>query len=177
MNLWHDIPAGPRPPELIHVVVEIPARSRNKYEFDHDGGFLRLNRVLYSPLHYPGDYGFIPCSFYDDDDPLDVLVLIKEPTFPGCVLTARPIGLFRMLDQEQTDDKVLAVVDDDPLYADYQDIDDVPAHFLREVAHFFAHYKDLEGKRVQTIGWETRAVALERITHAEALYREKFRRR
>lgn len=170
MNLWHDVETGPEPPELIHVIVEIPARTRNKYEFDHEGGFLRLNRVLYSSLHYPGDYGLIPRTLYDDGDPLDVLVLVKEPTFPGCVITARPIGIFRMLDQNQADDKVLAVADDDPLYAEYHEIDDVPAHFLREVSHFFERYKDLEGKRVQALGWEPRAVALERISHAQRLY-------
>ena len=174
MNLWHDLPLGPDAPELINVIVEIPGETRNKYEFDHDGGFIRLDRVLASPLHYPGDYGLIPRTFYDDGDPLDVLVLIKEATFPGCVLVARPIGLFRMLDQEKPDDKVLAVAHNDPLYQDYLELEDIAAHYLREVAHFFNRYKDLEGKRVDTIGWEPRAVALERISHAHKLYGEQF---
>ncbi|MFQ5435581.1 MAG: inorganic diphosphatase, partial [Anaerolineae bacterium] len=107
MNLWHDLETGPSAPELIHVIVEIPSNTRNKYEFDHEHGFLRLNRVLSSALHYPADYGLIPQTLYDDGDPLDVLVLIKEPTFPGCVLTVRPIGIFRMLDQGDPDDKIL----------------------------------------------------------------------
>lgn len=173
-NLWHDLPAGPNAPELINIIVEIPGTTRNKYEFDHEGGYIRLDRVLASPLHYPADYGLIPRTLYDDGDPLDVLVLIKESTFPGCVLVARPIGLFRMLDQELHDDKVLAVANHDPLYADYQDLDDVPSHYLREVAHFFNRYKDLEGKRVETLGWEARSVALDRIAHAQQLYREHF---
>lgn len=173
-NLWHDLPAGPNAPERINVIVEIPGETRNKYEFDHEGGYIRLDRVLASPLHYPADYGLIPRTLYDDGDPLDVLVLIKEPTFPGCVLIARPIGLFRMLDQEKHDDKVLAVADHDPLYSDYQQLRDVSNHYLREVAHFFGHYKDLEGKRVETIGWEGQEFALERIRHAQELYREHF---
>lgn len=174
MNPWHDLPTGPNPPQSIHVIVEIPSNTRNKYEFDHQSGILRLNRVLHSPLHYPGDYGLIPQTLYDDGDPLDVLVLIKEPTFPGCVLTVRPIGIFRMLDQELADDKVLAVVENDPLYRDYHDLDAVAPHFLREVAHFFSIYKDLEGKRVDPIGWEPRAVSLEKIRHAQQLYREHY---
>ena len=170
MNLWHDLPIGPDAPRVINVVVEIPGRSRNKYEFDHEGGYIRLDRVIYSAIHYPSDYGLIPQTLYDDGDPLDVLVLIKEPTFPGCVLTARPIGLFRMLDQDAPDDKVLAVANADPNYADYHDIDDVPAHFLREVTHFFARYKDLEGKRVQTLDWQPKTVAWQQIEHARQLY-------
>lgn len=171
-NLWHDLPAGPKAPELINVIVEIPGNTRNKYEFEHEGGYIRLDRVLASPLHYPADYGLIPRTLYDDGDPLDVLVLIKESTFPGCVILARPIGLFRMLDQELPDDKVLAVAAKDPLYEDYHDLDDVPGHYLREVAHFFNRYKDLEGKRVEPLGWEPREAALEQIQHAQQLYRE-----
>lgn len=171
-NLWHDLPAGPKAPDLINVIVEIPGSTRNKYEFEHEGGYIRLDRVLASPLHYPADYGLIPRTLYDDGDPLDVLVLIKEPTFPGCVILARPIGLFRMLDQDLHDDKILAVAANDPLYEDYRDLNDVPGHYLREVAHFFNRYKDLEGKRVETIGWEPREAALAQIRHAQGLYRD-----
>ena len=174
MNLWHDLPAGPNAPELIHAIVEIPGNTRNKYEFDHEHGYLRLDRVLSSPLHYPADYGLIPQTLYDDGDPLDVLVLIKEPTFPGCVLTVRPIGIFKMLDQGEADDKILAVVNNDPLYSEFHGLRDTPAHYLREVEHFFSHYKDLEGKRVEALGWESRAVALEKIVHAQALYQAHY---
>ncbi|NLX53638.1 MAG: inorganic diphosphatase [Planctomycetaceae bacterium] len=173
-NLWHDLPAGPNAPEVINVIVEIPGGTRNKYEFEHEGGYIVLDRVLASPLHYPADYGLIPRTLYDDGDPLDVLVLIKEPTFPGCVLIARPIGMFRMLDGEDPDDKILAVAHNDPLYAEYQDLEDVNSHYLREVAHFFNRYKDLEGKRVEAVGWEPREVALERISHAQQIYRNHF---
>ncbi len=176
MNLWHDLATGPRAPDLIHVIVEIPGGSRNKYEFDHDDGFIHLSRVLSSPFHYPADYGLIPQTFYDDGDPLDALVLLKEPTFAGCVIIARPIGMFRMLDQGQADDKVLAVAAHDPLYQDYYDVSNVPKSFLEEVAHFFAHYKDLEGKRVEPLGWEPKSVALERIKHSMDLYQRRFGR-
>jgi len=174
MNLWHDLETGPNAPDLIHVIVEIPSNTRNKYEFDHEHGFLRLNRVLSSALHYPADYGLIPQTLYDDGDPLDVLVLIKEPTFPGCVLTVRPIGIFRMLDQEEPDDKVLAVVENDPMYHSYRDLGDVPPHQLREIEHFFRRYKDLEAKRVESLGWEPRSVALDYIRHAQKLYQEHY---
>jgi len=174
MNLWHDLPAGPNPPELINVIVEIPGGTRNKYEFHHEKGYLQLDRVLASPFYYPADYGLIPRTLYDDGDPLDVLVLIKEPTFPGCVLTARPIGMFSMLDQGRHDDKVLAVAANDPLYAEYEGLRDVPPHYLREVAHFFERYKDLEGKRVEPIGWEPSATARDAIRRAMDLYIKEF---
>lgn len=174
MNLWHDLPTGPEPPQLIHAIIEIPSTTRNKYELDHETGIFRLDRVLYSSLHYPADYGLIPQTLYDDGDPLDVLVLIKEPTFPGCVVTARPIGMFRMLDKGASDDKVLAVAAHDPLYDHYQSLENISRNELREIAHFFGHYKDLEGTRVEAQGWVGRAGTLERISYAQRLYREKY---
>ena len=173
-NLWRQLEAGPRPPEEIHAIVEIPRGTRNKYEFDKNLGYIRLDRVLYSSLHYPGDYGLIPHTYYEDGDPLDVLVMINEPTFPGCVIQARPIGLFRMLDRGLPDDKVLAVPLHDPMSADFHDISDIPQHFLSEVAHFFEVYKDLEGVRTKPLGWESAAVARERIMHAIRLFDERF---
>jgi inorganic pyrophosphatase len=107
MNLWHELEPGPHAPDIIHVVVEIPKGSRNKYEFHKSTGAFKLDRVLYSPVHYPGDYGFIPQSYYGDGDPLDVLVMTNLPTFTGCIVEARPIGMFRMLDKGEADDKVL----------------------------------------------------------------------
>jgi len=109
MNLLHELAPGPDVPNVIYVVVEVPKGSRNKYEYDKERGFVKLDRVLYSPIHYPGDYGLIPSTHYDDGDALDVLVMVNEPTFPGCIIEARPIGLFRMLDRGVADDKVLAV--------------------------------------------------------------------
>jgi len=175
-NLWHQLEPGPEVPNIIYVIVEIPKGSRNKYEYGKELGVLKLDRVLFSSLHYPGDYGLIPRTFYDDGDPLDVLVMINEHTFPGCIIEARPIGLFKMLDQNLADDKVLAVPARDPIFDDYQDIDDIPRHFLKEVAHFFEVYKDLEGKRTKPVGWESAKVAKEEIRRAIGLYRERFSR-
>ena len=135
---------------------------------------IRLNRVLYSSIHYPGDYGFIPQTYYEDDDPLDILVMVNEPTFPGCIIEARPIGLFRMKDKDAPDDKILAVPASDPLFGDYHDISDIPRHFLQETAHFFAVYKDLEGVYVKTLGWGNAERAKERIRHAVDLYQKRF---
>ena len=174
MNLWHELPPGPRVPDVIYVIVEIPKGNRNKYEYHKQAGVIKLDRVLYSSLHYPGDYGLIPRTYYEDGDPLDVLVMINEPTFPGCIIEARPLGLFRMTDKGLPDDKVLAVPATDPLFQDYHDLSDIPKHFLAEVAHFFQVYKDLEGVRVELIGWEGADVAKKKIEHAIRLYQTEF---
>ncbi len=145
MNLWHDLATGPEVPEIVNAVIEIPKGSRNKYELDKESGAIKLDRVLYSALHYPCDYGIIPRTFYDDGDPFDIMVMVTEPTFPGCVIAARPIALWKMLDRGARDYKVLAVPAKDPLFGHYKDIGDVPPHFLREVFHFFEVYKDLRG--------------------------------
>jgi inorganic pyrophosphatase len=173
-NLWHELDTGPRTPDEIYVIVEIPKGHRNKYEYVKDAGFIKLDRVLYSSLHYPGDYGLIPRTHYDDGDPLDALVMIHEPTFPGCVIQARPIGMFRMLDRGAADDKILAVPVKDPMFAEYHDIADIPQHFLSEVAHFFEVYKDLEGSHTHPIGWESAETARRQILYSMELYREKF---
>ncbi|MCL6432553.1 MAG: inorganic diphosphatase, partial [Anaerolineae bacterium] len=169
-NLWTDLPVGPDPPRTVHVVVEIPKGSRNKFEYDEHLGVLKLDRVLYSALYYPGDYGLVPRTLAEDGDPMDVLVMVSEPTFPGCVIEARPLGIFRLLDRGIPDDKVLAVPATDPLFADYQDLSDVPRHFLAEVAHFFQVYKDLEGVGVEPRGWEPAAAAQAEIEAAMRRY-------
>ncbi len=169
-NLWHDLPPGPDAPAVVYVIVEIPKRSRNKYEYDKRDGFVKLDRVLYSSLHYPGDYGFIPRTYYDDGDPLDILVMTNEPTFPGCVIEARPIGIFRMRDRDVPDDKILAVPATDPLFEGYTSLENVPPHFLAEVTHFFSVYKDLQHIGVEPLGWEGREPALAEIRRSIALY-------
>ncbi len=173
-NLWHDLDTGPDTPEVVYAIIEIPKGSRNKYEYGKRLGVIKLDRVLFSSLHYPGDYGLVPRTLYDDGDPLDVLVMVSEPTFSGCIIEARPIGLFRMLDRDEADDKVLAVPAHDPLFQDYKDISDIPQHFLREVSHFFEVYKDLEGHRATPLGWEGAAVAKEAIIRSKKMYLEKF---
>jgi inorganic pyrophosphatase len=153
LNLWHDIPAGIHVPDAVTAVVEIPSGSRNKYELDKATGMLKLDRVLFSAVHYPGDYGFIPRTLHEDKDPLDILVLVKEETFPGCQIDVRPIGVLKMLDRGEPDDKIIGVPLHDPFQTEFFDIADISQHTLKEVEHFFRTYKDLEGKRVEIIGW------------------------
>lgn len=176
MHPWHDIEPGPEAPTVVTAVVEIPKGSRHKYELDKRSGMFRLDRVLYSAVHYPGDYGIIPQSYYDDDDPLDILVVTNLPTFTGCIVEARPVALFRMRDKGVTDDKILAVSHRDPSFAEVNDIGDLPAHLLLEIEHFFKVYKDLEGVRVESLGWSGAAAAHERIRYALELYRHRFPR-
>lgn len=167
---WRDLPPGPHPPEAVTAVIEIPRGSRNKYELDKDSGLFKLDRVLYSAVHYPGDYGFIPRTLHEDNDPLDIIVRIDEPTFPGCQIEARPIGVLKLLDRGEPDDKILAVPAHDPLHHEYYDIADLPSHYLAEIEHFFQIYKDLEGKRMQIVGWEKSEVAMQVIMESIARY-------
>jgi inorganic pyrophosphatase len=172
MNLWKDLAPGPSVPEVIYAVFEIPKGSRNKYEYDKDMEAFALDRVLYSPFYYPAEYGIIPKTLYDDGDPMDVLVLMDQPTFPGCVIETRPIGIMRMIDSGDKDDKILGVPVNDPMYKDVNDIDDIPGHLLDEIAHFFKEYKYLEGKTTEIIGWENAQKAFEAIEHSIRLYKE-----
>ena len=173
-NPWHDLQPGPIPPEQVTAIIEIPAGSRNKYELDKETGLLKLDRVLYSAVHYPGDYGFIPQTLHEDNDPIDILVRIQEPTFPGCQIDARPIGVLRMLDKGEPDDKILAVPCHDPHHQEYFDIADLPSHYLKEVEHFFHIYKDLEGKRVEILGWEKSDVAMALVLESMTRYEDKY---
>lgn len=172
-NLWRDISLeSDEGPDVVHAIIEIPRYSRNKFEYDHDMGVFMLSRVLFSPIIYPGDYGFIPQTLYDDGDPLDILVLTSEPTFPGCVIPATPIGIFSMLDKDEADDKILAVPNGDPHYRGVKEIDDIAPHYLDEIQHFFSVYKDLEGIRVEPLGWKPASIARERIQYANDLYKK-----
>jgi len=159
------LPLGDRAPEAINVIVEIPSGSRNKYEYDKALDIFRLDRALHSPVYYPGDYGFVPRTLALDDDPLDVLILVSEPTFSGCLVVARPIGILKMIDDGKSDDKVLAVPVGEPDYADVHNYTQIFAHQLRKIEHFFATYKLLEGKKTSTHGWsdagEARRIIME----------------
>jgi inorganic pyrophosphatase len=137
----------------IEIIVEIPKGSRNKYEYDHKTGAIRLDRVLYSSVEYPVDYGFIPGTKAGDGDPLDVLTICEEPTFPGCHLTVRPIGVLSMRDEKGPDQKILAVPLADPRLADFTDISEINDHLLEEIRNFFQTYKLLEGKETHVDGW------------------------
>ena len=173
MNLFHLHP-GTKTPELVLAVVEVPGGSSNKYEYDPQHGIFRLDRVLYSPMHYPGDYGFIPGTFADDQDPLDVLVLMNRPTFPGVVLRARPLGFLEMSDEKGRDQKILAVPADDPRYDANRHLDSISRHRLREIEHFFRIYKELEGKHTQIGDWYGLDATHRMIMAARESYAVKF---
>lgn len=148
------IPLGTDVPHLCNAIIEVPRGCNNKYELDKKTGAIFLDRALHSPFHYPADYGFFPHTLCDDGDPLDVLVLIKEPSFPGIVIPVRPIGYMMMKDEKGEDEKVLAVADGDPEYANINDISDLPENTMQSIGHFFAEYKRNEkGKFAEIGGW------------------------
>lgn len=149
----YDIDPGPDCPELVRMIVEIPKNSTNKYEYDGKLGVFRLDRALYSPMHYPGDYGFIPGTLAEDNDPMDVLVLVSEPSFTGCMIEVRPVGILNMVDAEEGDQKVLAVPTRNPRYDQIHTMDQVFPHVRREIEHFFTIYKELEGRLTRMQGW------------------------
>ncbi len=150
--------------------IEIPRGSRNKYEYDEEHGVFRLDRVLYSSVHYPTDYGFIPDTLAEDGDHLDILVLVQEPTFPGCLIETRPLGGLDMADEKGPDFKVLAVPVDDPRYAHVQSLEQLGDHWLREIETFFDTYKLLEPKQTEVLGWHDEAKAREMIATCRRRY-------
>ena len=147
------IPPQPKP-GIINVLIEIPAGSKNKYEFDKDMQAFALDRVLYSSVQYPYDYGFVPNTLADDGDPLDGMVLMDQPTFPGCIIAARPIGMLEMIDGGDRDEKILCVPDKDPRYIQVKSLQDISSHRLDEIAEFFRTYKNLEKKVTEILGWK-----------------------
>lgn len=149
-----DVPIGPNAPHSFNTVIEIPKGSTNKYEVDQATGLLRLDRVLYSPLFYPFDYGFIPQTLYLDGDPIDCLVMLNHPTFPGCIVEAKPIGVLEMRDDKGPDEKILCVATRDPRFNNRRSLNDLNPHTLKEVYHFFDVYKALEEKEVEVVGWK-----------------------
>lgn len=156
--------------ESILVVVEIPKGSRNKYEFDEALQAFKLDRMLFSSVHYPSDYGFVRDTHAEDGDPLDAMVIVGEATFTGCIIEAKPIGLFKMWDEKGLDHKVLCVPVSDPQWNWLDDIGDVPEHLLLEIEHFYAIYKDLEMKKTRVAGWEDAATAWKVIVAAREAY-------
>ena len=154
------------------MIVEIPLGSSNKYEYDGKLGVFRLDRALYSAVHYPGDYGFIPGTLAQDSDPLDVLTLVDEASYPGVLLAVRPVGVLQMVDQDEEDEKILAVPNRNPRFDQIHTIDQVFPHNLREIEHFFTIYKELEGKRTEMKGWRGPREAREVIRKARERYLE-----
>ena len=156
--------------DIIEVLIEIPRGSRNKYEWDEKRGVLRLDRTLYSSVHYPTDYGYIPGTHADDGDHLDVLVIVEEPPVPGCHLDVRPIGVLRMRDDKGIDDKIIAVPVADPRFDEAREFGDISSHWQREIEQFFRTYKELQGLAVEIFGWGDRADAWRIIEAARAAF-------
>ena len=173
-NIWHDIKPERIQEEDFMAVIEIPKGSKNKYELDKETGVLMLDRILHTSTHYPANYGFIPRTYGDDRDPLDVLVLCSEPIAPMTLVRCYPIGVIRMLDQGRLDDKIICIPFSDPTYTEYSDINELPKHVFEEMSHFFQVYKALEGKQTTAGEVQDRAVAVEVIKKARNDYRALF---
>jgi inorganic pyrophosphatase len=169
----YDIDPGPDIPELVRAVIEIPKNSSNKYEYDGNLEVFRLDRALYSPLHYPGDYGFIPGTLAEDGDPLDIIVLVDEPSFTGCLMEARPVGVLHMVDSRENDQKILAVPNRNPRFESIHTIDQVFPHTRREIEYFFSIYKELQGVKAEMRGWGSPREARRVITESRQMYLDR----
>ena len=176
INIWHDINPARISPEEFVAVIEIPKGGKQKYELDKETGMLRLDRILYTSMQYPANYGFIPRTITDDNDPLDVLVLCSEELQPMCLVKCYPIGIFTMTDDEKLDEKIIAIPFEDPQMNQWREIDDLPRHIYLEIEHFFTVYKTLEHKETSLQGRENSATARKVINKCLAMYQERFGR-
>lgn len=172
MHPWHQVEIGEMSPEILNAIIEIPKGSKAKYELDKKSGLIKMDRILFSSVHYPANYGFIPQTYCEDDDPLDILVLGQEVAVPLCIMRAKPIGLMKMLDQGVADDKIIAVHADDPEFSHINSIDELPPHRIKEIQRFFQDYKTLENKIVTVENYLSRADAFRVIESAISFYNE-----
>lgn len=174
MNPWHDLSTGKDAPEIVSGIIEIPKASRAKYELDKDSGMLKLDRVLYSSMYYPANYGFIPQTYCDDGDPLDILVLSNITIQPLCIVRAKVIGVMQMLDGGEADDKIIAMAADDISVSHINDISQLPIHYLNEIKSFFEDYKKLENKTVKVEEFLGKDIAIDIINQAMVDYQTKI---
>ncbi|MCA9478339.1 MAG: inorganic diphosphatase [Nanoarchaeota archaeon] len=171
---WHDLSPGEKLPEEVTAFIEVPKNSMLKYELDKESGFIKLDRVLYSAVHYPGDYGFIPQTLSEDGDPIDIIILSNFPVVPGVIVTARPIGVLEMIDDNERDEKIIAVHATDPRFERYHDIGDLSPHISLEIKNFFETYKTLQDKEVKILSIKDAAQARKDIQTAIQKYKETF---
>jgi inorganic pyrophosphatase len=174
MNPWHNVRIGTSSPEIVNGIIEIPKGSRAKYELDKDSGLLILDRVIYSSMYYPANYGFIPRTYCDDGDPLDILVLTQIVVDPLCIVPAKVIGVMQMLDQGEKDDKIIAVANGDMSVNHLNDISELGPHFIKELRNFFEDYKKLENKEVVIEDFQNRETAMQIVEKAIVDYNKKF---
>ncbi|MEJ7767922.1 MAG: inorganic diphosphatase [Chitinophagaceae bacterium] len=173
---WHGVPIGEHAPRVVNAIIEIPQGSRCKYEIDKESGLLKLDRVIYSSFYYPCNYGFIPQTYGDDKDPLDILVLTSVPVQALCIVQAKVLGVMQMVDSGDLDDKIIAVAANDPSVNHYNNIEELPKHFFDELRHFFEEYKKLENKTVKVDEILDKTFALKSIQDAIAFYKENFKK-
>ncbi len=169
-NPWHKVPPGDQAPDVVNCIIEIPKNTRAKYELDKDSGLLKLDRVIYSSMYYPANYGFIPQTYCDDHDPLDIVVLTQITVVPMCLLEAKVIGVMRMEDSEELDDKIIAVALRDMSVNHLDDVTQLPAHFFKELRNFFEDYKKLENKTVKVEEFQNSTIAKEIVNQSIADY-------
>ncbi|MBV7531497.1 MULTISPECIES: inorganic diphosphatase [Chitinophaga] len=174
-NPWHSVSPGNEVPHIVNAIIEIPKGCRAKYELDKESGLLKLDRVLYSSVYYPANYGFIPQSYCDDHDPLDILVLSQVDCVPMCIIEAKVIGVMQMIDGGEADDKIIAVAANDMSVNHINDISELPPHFIEEMRHFFEEYKTLERKTVKVEEFQDKAKAEEIIKKSFEDYRKIFK--
>jgi len=172
MNPWHKVPVGDEAPDVVNGIIEIPQNTRAKYELDKETGLLKMDRVIHSSMYYPHNYGFIPQTYCDDQDPLDILVLSKISIVPMCLVEAKVIGVMRMLDGGEMDDKIIAVVNNDMSVQHFNDISELPAHYIKEMRNFFEDYKKLENKTVAVEDFQNAEIAKEILEQSIKDYKE-----
>ena len=172
MNPWHKVPVGEEAPDVVNGIIEIPQNTRAKYELDKETGLLKMDRVIYSSMYYPHNYGFIPQTYCDDQDPLDILVLSKISIVPMCLVEAKVIGVMRMLDGGEMDDKIIAVANNDMSVQHFNDISELPAHYIKEMRNFFEDYKKLENKTVAVEDFQNAEIAKEILEQSIKDYKE-----
>ena len=176
MNLWKDLKTGPKPPGIVHAVVEVPKGSRIKYKFaGKDEWYLTFDQILYVPMFYVGNYGIVPQTLWDDGSPLKILVIMDETVVPETVIVSKPVAVLEMNVEGRRSDKIIAVAQDDPRYAHLEDLRDLDKRIQDQIAHFFYSYNSIDGKKVELLGWKDAKFAQKAITHAQKLFKSKVK--